>query len=116
MKKDPLVFIEHILESIRLVEQYTSGLSEGKFFISSELQDAVIRRIEIMGEAIKNVSAQVKKKYPEVPWKEIIGMRNILIHEYFGVDLRLAWRVVKKDIPRLKKDMLKIKKQLLDKQ
>jgi len=115
MKKDPFVFIEHILESIRLVKQYTNGLSEEKFFASTALQDAVIRRIEIMGEAARNVPIQIKKKYPKIPWKEIIGMRNILIHEYFGVDLGLAWRVVKKDLPRLGKDMLKIKKQLLDK-
>ena len=61
---------------------------------------------------MKNIPKEIKNKYPEVPWKEIAGMRDILTHEYFGIDLELTWETVKKDIPRLKKNLLKIKKEL----
>ncbi|MHA1282457.1 MAG: HepT-like ribonuclease domain-containing protein [Promethearchaeota archaeon] len=101
--------IEHILESIELIEQYTKEKTKKDFLSSKQLQDSVIRRIEIIGEAIKNIPDKIKLKYPNIPWKQITGMRDILIHQYFGVDLNLTWEVLKKDIPNLKKEILKIK-------
>ena len=83
-----------------------------EFLDSVQLQDAVIRRIEIIGEAVKNIPKQVKNKYPDIAWKEIAGMRDILIHEYFGVDLELTWKVAKKDVRNLKSKILKVKKDL----
>jgi len=71
----------------------------------------VIRRIEIIGEAVKSIPPSIKNKYPDIPWKQISGMRDILIHEYFGVDLDLTWKVARKDILILKKKILRIKKQ-----
>lgn len=112
MKKDPKIFIEHILECIERIEEYLRGVNKNEFLNSVQLQDSVIRRIEIIGEAIKNLPTGIKKKYSNVAWKEIAGMRNILIHEYFGVDLELTWRVAEKDIPDLKKKILKVKKDL----
>lgn len=103
MTKDPSILLQHILESIALVEEYTSGVSKEEFLQKSELQDAVIRRIEVIGEAVKNIPEALKEKQPNVPWKQIGGMRDFLVHEYFSVDYNLAWGVVQKDIPSLKK-------------
>ena len=102
MKKDPQVFIDHILECIELVEDYLNGKSIEDFMGSTQLQDAVIRRIEIIGEATKNLPQDFKDRHPDIPWKEMAGMRDIIVHEYFGVDLKLTWRVATEDIKGLK--------------
>jgi len=115
MNKDPKIFLEHILQCIELIEEYVEGITKQQFLKSVQLQDSIIRRIEIMGEAVKNIPKRVKDRYPDIAWKEISGMRDILIHEYFGVDLGLTWRVATKDIRRLKKSILRVKKDLEDK-
>lgn len=112
MKRDSIIFIAHILECIELIEEYTKETSKDKFHNSRQIQDAIIRRIEIIGEAVKNLPREVKNKYSDIPWKRIAGMRDILIHEYWGIDLNLTWNVATKEILEFKKKVFEIKKDL----
>jgi uncharacterized protein with HEPN domain len=102
VKKDPEVFIGHIIEAIELIEHYAENLTADNFKKDIAMQDAIIRRLEIIGEATKNIPTAFKSKYPEIPWKQMAGMRDILIHEYFDVDLSLTWSVVKLELPSIK--------------
>jgi uncharacterized protein with HEPN domain len=112
MKKDPKVFLDHILESIKLIEEYRSEKTRDDFLKSVGLQDMIVRRLEIIGEAVKNLPQEIKEKHLDIPWKRIAGMRDILIHEYFGIDLGLTWEVVEKELPYLKKSIIEIKEKL----
>lgn len=108
MRKNPKFFLRHILESIRWIEEYTEGISKDDFLRLTKVQDAVIRRLEIVGEAVKNLPSEFREKYLDIPWRQIAGIGDVLIHGYFGVDLDLLWNVVKKDIPDLKQKISKI--------
>lgn len=101
-KRDEIIFLEDILECINKIAEYTHEISEAEFENNVEKQDAVIRRIEIIGEAVKNISFETRKKYSNIPWREIAGMRDIVIHEYFGVSIGMVWRVATADIQELK--------------
>lgn len=108
MKRDIGVFLEDILESIEKIEEYTKDISEEEFYKTDSLQDAVVRRFEIIGEAVKHIPRELKDKYLEIPWKEIAGTRDVLIHEYFGVNLERIWKTIQKDILPFKKQLQKI--------
>ena len=108
MKKDPLVFIKHIRDNINYIESFMKNVTESSFVENKEKQSAVIRQIEIIGEAVKNLPKEFTKKYPSVPWKDIAGTRDKLIHHYFDVDLELTFDVIKNDLPKLKKEIKKI--------
>lgn len=111
MEKDSQVFIAHILDAIVAVEKYTEGFDREKFLDKENrlVQDGVIRELEVIGEATRHLSEEIKKKNPNLPWREIGDMRNKLIHEYFGINLGVVWQTVVKDLPILKEAMEKLK-------
>ena len=102
MKKDNLVYLRHILDAIHRIEEYIEGVEYEDFMNNNLIQAGVMREIEITGEATKGLMQGFKEKYPDIPWKKMSGMRDKLIHDYFGVDLDAVWDTVEKDIPLLK--------------
>ena len=108
MKKEMRVFLEDIKESVERIEEYTQGMSKEHFMEDIQTQDAIIRRLEIIGEAVKNIPEDFRSKYPDIPWKQVAGMRDVLIQGYFGVNLERVWAVVKRDLPELKPKVLRI--------
>lgn len=106
--KDPIIFIKHIMGSIESIESYSKGISKKGFFENKQLQDAVMRRLEIIGEAVKNLPTEFTSKHKAVPWQDIAGTRDKLIHHYFGVDLELTFDIIQTEIPRLKKEINRI--------
>ena len=112
MRREANLFIDDILSSINAIEEFSKGMDK-KDMISDRLkQSAIVREIEIIGEAVKNISEDIKAKYKEIEWRKIAGMRDVIIHSYFRIDLDAVWNVIKKDFPTLKKQMNLIKKDL----
>lgn len=108
MKKDITIYLKDILESLRKIESYLKSISKERFFKDSKLQDAIIRRLEIIGEATKKLPKEFKEKHPEIEWKKISGIRDFLIHVYFGVNLERIWVTATKELPELKIKLRKI--------
>ena len=103
-------FIGDIQEAMEMSALYTKGLTYSKFFDDRKTQDAVVRNLEVIGEASKNISSAFKTKYPDVPWKTLAGLRDKLIHFCFGIDYKIVWSVVKKELPQLRKQIRHIYK------
>jgi len=112
MKQGLRLFIEDILESIKLIEKYIRNISKENLDNNQKLKDSIARRLEVIGEAVKNIPDNFRKKYPEVPWKKIAGLRDIIIHTYFNIDLDITWDIIKKDLPDLREKVLRIKSEL----
>ena len=92
MKRDVDVYIEDIMESISKIDEYTKTVTREGFLSNTQVQDAVLRRLEIMGEAVKNIPEEFRNRHPAIPWKKIAGMRDVPIHAYFGVNLERTWK------------------------
>lgn len=102
MKENDEVYLRHIIDAIERIEEYCQGVSSQKFLKNKMVAAAVVRELEIIGEAARNVSREFRKANAEIPWEQMTGTRNRLIHEYFGVDLEIVWQTVEQDLPNLK--------------
>lgn len=98
-KRGDQLYLQDIFDSLLKIENYTNEISYEKFVSSDEKIDAVVRNLEVIGEAAKNVSSDIQKTIPEIPWKSMIEMRNKVLHEYFGVDIEILWKTLKDDLP-----------------
>ena len=107
-KKNKLLPLHDILECMNRIETYTEGVDYDSFCCNQMLIDAVIRNLEVIGEASRNTADEIKEQYVEIPWKKMIGLRNILIHEYFGVDESIVWEIISNDLKDTKLHILRV--------
>lgn len=110
--KNPNIYILHILSSISRIEQYTQDITEEEFYSNFLIQDAVIRNIQVIGEASKKFEEEFRESNAHIPWRKIGAMRNKIIHEYFGIDLPAVWQVITVDLMILKDQLLKLQNKL----
>ena len=110
-EKGDVVFLEHILDSIEAIGQFSKNITKQDLVSNRLKRSAIVREIEIIGEAVKNISQNLKHKHKEIAWKEIAGTRDKMIHHYFGVDVNIIFDIIKKDLPKLKKQIQHILKQ-----
>jgi len=104
--------IEDIRAAIVRIQKYTAGMSREQFEDDERTQDAIIRNLEVIGEAAKNVSARLRREYPDFPWKDLAGVRDKLIHHYFGVNYAIVWKIIREDLPPLQHQLDEILKTL----
>lgn len=97
--------LNHILDTITEIKGYIKDINFSEFEVNSMVHNACIKQLEIIGEAATHLSESYKSNHPEISWKEIIGLRNVLIHEYFGVDIKIIWDIIKNDLPVLEQQV-----------
>ncbi len=115
MKRESLDYIEDVIDALSKIQQFTQGMEYNDFIKDDKTIFAVVRALEVIGEAAKRISRSVKNRYPQIPWKDAAGMRDKLIHEYFGINLKVVWDTIKQDIPALKPLMQKVLEDLHEK-
>lgn len=111
-KREYIHFIDDILDSIQKIEDYSFNLSENDFLFNFEKQDAIARRLEIIGEAVKNIPMEVRDQFPLISWQKIAGLRDVIAHDYFGIVPKRLWNIVKNDIPTFKIQIAEVKSTL----
>jgi uncharacterized protein with HEPN domain len=102
-KRDPTLLLEDVAISIEKIERYIYGLTMDNFKADEKTVDAVVRNLEIIGEAVRQIPSEFKEKHSNVSWNQIAGLRNRIVHDYFGLDLEMIWHIVTSDLPELKK-------------
>ncbi len=108
MRRDNTFYLRHILDAIDRIEEYLLGVDEAEFYQRYLVQDGVIRQLEIIGEAVKQLSEELRLSHPNIPWRDISGMRDKLIYAYFGVNMEAVWLTATMDIPFLKTEVQKM--------
>lgn len=106
--RDIILFLKDILESIEMIETYAGTKNYDEFIQNNIISDAVVRRLEIIGEASKNIPKDIREKYRKIPWRKIIGMRNRITHAYFVIDFKIVWNIIKVELPELKPEIERI--------
>ncbi len=112
MKRDSLLFIEDMIEAMEAIERFVEGKSKDDLFHDEMTLSAVLWKLSVIGEAAKHVPQDIREKWPQIPWKGMAGMRDRLIHAYFGIDRELLWEVVKTQIPRIKSELRELRDSL----
>jgi uncharacterized protein with HEPN domain len=111
-KRETILLLEDIIESIEKIERYTEALSLDQFYNDEKTVDAVVRNFEIIGEAAKQVSKTEKLKFIQIPWRKMVGLRNRIVHEYFGIDLNIVWQIKVDFLPKLLVELREIRNSL----
>ncbi len=108
IKREFILYLEDMLHSMDRIEEYLEGLDFIKFKQTYIVVDAIIRNFEIIGEASKSIPTDIQKKYPEIPWRKMYGLRNLIAHEYFGIDYEMIWEIARKNLPQNRIDLIEI--------
>ena len=108
IKREFIFYLEDMLQSMDRIEEYLSNLDFKKFKQTYLVVDAIIRNFEIIGEASKNIPTDIQEKYPEIPWRKMYGLRNLIAHEYFGIDYEMIWEIARKNLPQNRIDLIEI--------
>ncbi|MDD3528050.1 MAG: DUF86 domain-containing protein [Bacteroidales bacterium] len=105
IKREFILYLEDMFLSMQRIEEYLGDLDFRKFKMTYMAVDAIIRNFEIIGEASKNIPTEIQEKYPEIPWRKMYGLRNLIAHEYFGIDYEMIWEIAKNDLPQNRNDL-----------
>lgn len=105
VKREFILYLEDMLQSMERINEYLGDLDFRKFKINYLVVDAIIRNFEIIGEASKNIPNDIQKKYPKIPWRKMVGLRNLIAHEYFGIDYEMIWEIAKNNLPQNRNDL-----------
>jgi uncharacterized protein with HEPN domain len=108
IKREFILYLEDMLQSMERIDEYLTGLDFRHFKMNYMVVDAIIRNFEIIGEASKNIPDQIREKYPQIPWKKMYGLRNLIAHEYFGIDYEMIWEIAKNNLPQNRIDLEEI--------
>jgi uncharacterized protein with HEPN domain len=111
-ERTPGIFLDDILLAIAKIDDYTAKLTEAEFKQKDIVIDAVLRNLEVIGEAAKNIPETLRQQHPHIPWQRIVGLRNVVIHAYFNVDLDIVWQIIQVNLPTVKGDIQQMRENL----